>query len=172
MNISHGKTGLGCVWVSMASSHPFKGTECSFSWEQSQNKQWKLVFIRWGQQPPGEWQLPVKPVKRRPQGCSHLWGEEAPTGLGWKASASCEKQPEESAPFSPSLHLRSSVLRWEGGSMPSWAGGRDFLSQPSSSYTVEQIDSRRDPMLNLRAGSLQAVFCLGCRAHLKFWANI
>lgn len=33
-----------------------------------------------------------------------------------------------------------------------------------SSCTAEQIDSKRDPMLRWRAGSLQAVFCLGCRA--------
>lgn len=134
------KNWFGVCVVSMASSHPLKGTECSFSWEQNQNKPWKPVFIRWGQQPPGEQPLPVKPVKRGPQGCCLLWGREAPTGLGWEAFAFSENQPEESAPFSPSLHLGTSVLRREDSlMMPRWEGGRDFLSQPPSSYTAEQM---------------------------------
>lgn len=171
MNISHGKTGLGCVWVSMASSHPFKGTECSFSWEQSKQAA-KAGVYQVRPAAPRRVATPCKAHEEETPGMLPPVGSGGPYWPWLESSASCEKQPEESAPFSPSLHLRSSVLRWESGSMPSWAGGRDFLSQPSSSYTVEQIDSRRDPMLNLRAGSLQAVFCLGCRAHLKFWANI
>lgn len=172
MGISHGKTGLGCVWVSTASSHPLKGTECSFRWEQNQNKQWKLLFIRWEHQPSGRSHSLQRPGGGDPR-------DAFSCGVWRPLLALAEKllpllrNACRICSLSPSLHLGNSILSWEGSlTRPSWEGDRDFFSQPSSSYAVKQIDSQRDPTLNLRAGSLQAVFCFCCRAHVKFWANI
>lgn len=133
MSISYGENKM--IWgvcISVASSHLWKGTECSFSWEQNQNKQGKLLFIRWGQRLPREPPLPVKPLKRRPRESSLLVGQDS-LPLARLGSGCLQKHTKECAPLCPSLHLNNSMLTVDSGLIPSL----ERLQSPSF-YTAEQ----------------------------------
>lgn len=71
-------------------------------------------------------------------------------------------------PFPPPWKLHSEMGRQLDAKLGRVA---EISCQSPSSYTAERIDSP-DLVLKFRAGSPQIVFCLGCRAYLKFPANI
>lgn len=107
------------ICVSMASSHLFESTKCSFGWEQNQNKQWKPLFIRRGQWLPGEHPFLGSPWRDLREALSR-WVRTAPARPGWETSTSSKKQNEECAPLSLSLHLKNSILRWGDNLILSW----------------------------------------------------
>lgn len=143
------------VWVQVGVHGlflPLKGTECSFSWEQDQNKRWKLVFIRWG-----PWPQESKAFLGSPRGGA--------AGVRWPLLALAEKllpllrnKPKNVLPSALPSTLENSILR-QGGSMPRWEERyRDFLGQSPSSCTAEQKDSRKDHMWSWELAACKLCF--------------